>query len=140
MRSRAKRTVSLAVGVTLGIPLIAWSGWAAYVLAAPWLDSYRHSVRFDSEQWKARSVDAGIWWPTRLRMADDLVRRRLLDGRSRREVQEMLGPRDDTAKFSDWNLVYHLGPERALFSVDSEWLVIRLGPADVVEEYRLVSD
>jgi hypothetical protein len=35
---------------------------------------------------------------------------------------------------------YWLGPERSYFSVDSEWLVLRLDRAGRVVEYRIVRD
>ena len=67
--------------------------------------------------------------------------RRLLDGRTRPEVVELLGPADDTSKWRDWDLVYHLGPERkGLFRIDSEWLVIRLDSRRAVVSYRIVAD
>jgi hypothetical protein len=124
----------------VGLAALGGAGLVAYLYASPVIESYRHGMPFDSEKWKARSHDDGVWWPTRLRMADDLVRRRILEGRSRNEVEQLLGPRDETAKFADWSLVYYLGPERSLFSVDSEWLVVRLNRRGVVGDYRIVRD
>jgi hypothetical protein len=39
-----------------------------------------------------------------------------------------------------WPLVYLLGPERGLIRIDSETLVIRLGPDGRVSDYRVVRD
>ena len=55
-------------------------------------------------------------------MVDDLMADRRLDGLTRGQVESMLGPGDQTEKWRDWHLIYHLGPERrALFRIDSEW-------------------
>jgi hypothetical protein len=54
---------------------------------------------------------------------------------------ELLRPADDTSKWRNWDLVYHLGPERkGLFRIDSEWLVIRLDSRRTVVSYRIVAD
>lgn len=52
----------------------------------------------------------------------------------------MLGIPDVTNKFKDWKFVYWLGPERGLMSIDSEWLVIRMGPDEHVADCRIVRD
>jgi hypothetical protein len=72
---------------------------------------------------------------------DDLVAKKRLDGLTRRDLESLLGPGDQTNKWKDWDLVYHLGPERrGLFRIDSEWLVIRFGASDRVAKYRIVGD
>ena len=73
-------------------------------------------------------------------MADRLVARRTLLGMTRAEVAGMLGEPTKTAKFGDWDLVYWIGPERAFFSIDSEWLVIRLNADGLVAESHIVRD
>jgi hypothetical protein len=74
-------------------------------------------------------------------MVDDLVASRALEGLTRREVESLLGPREVTDKWGDWDLVYLLGPERrGLFRIDSEWLVIRFNGDGRVAVYRLVND
>ena len=41
----------------------------------------------------------------------------------------------------DWDLVYHLEPERnSLVPVDSDWLVIRLDSRRTVAGYRTIAD
>lgn len=134
------RSSTVVVSLTVAVPVLAGAVLAAYIFLAPRIETYRHRVPFRSEQWKADSVAAGIWWPTRLRMADDLVDRGVLDGCPRTRVEELLGPPDTTPKWRDWNMVYRLGPERSLFSVDSEWLVIRLGAGGLVSEHRILTD
>ena len=78
--------------------------------------------------------------PMRLRMVDDLLARRLLDGRTRDEVRALLGPADSTPYFRDWDFVYWLGPERGYLSIDSEWLGVRFDADGRVLETRLLRD
>jgi hypothetical protein len=73
-------------------------------------------------------------------MADRLVARGTLHGKTRAEVVEMLGEPPPTEYFHEWDLVYWLGPERSFFPVDSEWLVIRFSPDGRVAEYRIARD
>ena len=73
-------------------------------------------------------------------MVDDLLSRRRLRGIRRDEVVALLGEPRPTAYFTDYDLVYWLGPERGLVSIDSEWLVLRLDGSGRVSDYRLVTD
>jgi hypothetical protein len=134
-----RRLVTVAV-VGLGSLLLAWGGVMTYLVAQPRVASYWHRIPFESHAWKSRSADDGVMWPTRLRMAVHLIGGRVLDGLPRRDVVALLGDPDETAKWRDWDLVYYRGPERGLFSIDSEWLVIRLGPTGIVSDYRIVTD
>jgi hypothetical protein len=92
---------------------------------------------FNTDGWKQveRSDDYA-----RLRMVEHLMASGRLDGLTRAQVIAMLGPPDDTNYFSEWDMVYWLGPERSLASLDPEWLVIRFGPSGTVGDYRVVSD
>lgn len=104
---------------------------------------------FESQEWKAYRPQWGVsrtnYWafalPARLRMVDDLMARHDLRGRGRDEITTLLGPKESTQYFSDWDLVYYLGPGRYGDAIgDSEWLVIRFDAADKVREYRVVHD
>ena len=128
----------LAAGLATPVALygLVW----AYVYS-PSFTERAHRLAFDAHAWRTNTADAGREWPTRLRMVDSLMDRRLLDGLTRAQVVELLGPADGTAKWREWDLVYQLGPERnALFRIDSEWLVIRLDARGAVTSYRLVAD
>ena len=94
--------------------------------------------RFDAEAWKAAAPEHNTV-VKRAPMAEDFLRRYDAVGMSRAEIVGLLGDRDATDKFADYDLVYWLGPERGLVGVDSEWLVIRLADG-VVTEARIVSD
>jgi hypothetical protein len=92
---------------------------------------------FDKASWREARTLADR---DRLEMVDWLVRSGRLDGMTRPQVLEMLGPPDGGSYFRDWSLVYHLGPERGFIGIDSEWLVLRIGPDGRVAEYRVVRD
>jgi len=93
--------------------------------------------RFDSVVWRDETqLRRGV----RLEMADRLIARGTLNGRTRSEVVDLLGEPPPTEYFAEWNLVYWLGPERGFISIDSEWLVLRLGKAGRVVEVRIVRD
>ena len=92
---------------------------------------------FDSQRWKQveRSDDY-----SRLRMIESLTLSGRLNRITRAEVVSLLGPSDDTNYFNEWDFVYWLGPERSFISLDSEWLVIKIGSTGRVVDYRIVSD
>jgi hypothetical protein len=140
VQPKAKRRLKLAVALLVGVPAAGIVTLLVFMFIQPRVASYQHQEPFDSTGWKSRSRDGDVMWPTRLRMIDDLMRRRLLDGQSRDRVEVLLGPPDPTDKFSNWDMVYHLGPERGLFRIDSEWLVLRLNSSGNVTETRLVWD
>src|SRR5688572_10301285 len=72
---------------------------------------------FSSDLWRDKAV---YRTNARLGMADDLIARRLLDGKTRAEVLAILGPEEKQRPFRDEHLVYYLGPERSSFPIDSE--------------------
>ena len=86
---------------------------------------------FDAHAWLADERDgSGV----RQQMADRLIAHRVLIGKTRAEVVEMLGPPRRTTYFNDWDLVYRLGDERGFISMDSEWLLVRLDESLRVSE------
>ena len=72
-------------------------------------------------------------------MADGLLKSNALIGKRRQEIVALLGEPPATSYFSEWDMVYVLGPERGFISIDSEWLVLRLEHGRVAEA-RLVRD
>lgn len=85
------------------------------------------AMAFDAQTWRDSKPDFSLT-SVRLRMVDDLLSRSPLVGMTLDEIEALLGPRDDTPYFADADLVYFLGQERHPFGIDSEWLVVRLGP------------
>jgi hypothetical protein len=104
-------------------------------------EEHANDLPFDSAAWKARSRDDGVMWPTRLRMADDLMASGILKGKTRAEVRALLGE-DDTSLFdlSRGQISYLLGPERSPYGFDLESLVIRFGAAGRVSGWESQTD
>lgn len=96
----------------------------------------RH-VHFDTVAWRA-----GERQPEREReeMADDLVARGTILGKTRTEVVGLLGEPPPTNFFQSFDLVYRLGMERGFVSVDSEWLVVKFGPDGRAMVCKIVRD
>jgi hypothetical protein len=93
---------------------------------------------FDPVAWKGASHSSDD--PVRIRMVDDLLQRHQFRGMTREQVTALIGEPDDTPYFKDWDMVYWLGPERGFMSIDSEWLVFRLGDQKTVKDFRVVRD
>lgn len=137
LRLRGRRSVRpLAFAAGLAAHYAAMFG---FVIFGPTVEDHWHRREFESAAWR-RNAGANTEWPARLTMVDDLLARHPLQGLSRDSVERLLGPRDSTEYWHEWDLVYLLGPERGLISMDSEWLVARLGPDGRVVEYRIVRD
>lgn len=116
----------------------AVAGLLALVVAYWFETGYLPVRKFDAAAWRQvqRSDDK-----TRIQMVESLRWSGRLDGLTRSEVVALLGPpNDDGYSTHDWEMVYWLGPERSLMSIDSEWLVIRLGKDGRVSEYTLARD
>jgi hypothetical protein len=92
---------------------------------------------FDRAAWQE---DATAESGARKAMADRLLARRTLFGKTRAEVVDLLGEPPPTEYFREWDLVYRLGMERGFITIDSEWLVLRMGTDGRVAEARLVTD
>ena len=128
--------------------LTAVSGLAALLLSAcgspDSLPPGSAGRAFSSSAWTApRSTDgrdSGV--SVREQMLEDLVLR-VLPGKSRPEIEALLGPSLDTPYFRslDKDLIYYLGPERGhSINIDSEWLLIWLGPGGRFHHCRIVND
>lgn len=119
------RTLLLAsMSLAVGIAVVLW-------LAMP------PGRAFDAQAWRSREA---AWDDNAARMADRLIAQSTLTGMTRNEVVRMLGTPPETAYFKDWDLVYRLGPERGMFAIDSEWLVVRFDGRQRVTDYRIVRD
>jgi hypothetical protein len=78
----------------------------------------------------------------RQKMLRDVVEN-LLPGKTRREIEALLGPSSATWYFEDTgrDLIYMTGPERDTpFSIDSEWLLIWLDQNDRFERFAVHRD
>ena len=122
-RMGKKLRVVLALAV---VALVAGGTW--FVL--------RPGRHFDPLLWSDSHTPASV----RLRMADDLVSNKKLIGLARQEVVARLGEPPKTEYFKDFDLVYYLGPERGFISIDSEWLLLNLGPDGRVQRATIAHD
>jgi hypothetical protein len=126
IRGRA-RHVQWTIAIVLGISTLAYAVDNTFFPGKP----------FDATVWREReSRDNGA----RQQMADRLISRHSLDGRTRAEVQSMLGT--PSWPSSDSSLHYLLGRERPLLgplvpSSNCEWLTIHFGKDDRVLDYHL---
>lgn len=102
------------------------------------LDDYASRIAFDQTSWLAgNDRDA---YPKRTQMIDDLISNNDFHGKSKAEVMTMLGEPTSTEYFSDWDMIYWLGPERGIFSIDDEWLILRFNERSVVIDYKVITD
>jgi hypothetical protein len=138
--TKRSRIILIGAAALVATPLVVYVGTMAFLFLAPEVEAHSKATEFEAAAWKARSLDAGQMWPTRLRMVDDLLKSERLIGATRQQVEDLLGPPDKTEYFRDWTMVYWLGPERGAFRIDSEWLGIRLSQSGVVSEARLLRD
>ena len=123
MRRWVKRLVFAAAGA--GIV------YAAFFGPLPFVRSW----------WQAGDDSWGDPLHKRHRIADGLLLTGALVGKSRTEIVAMLGEPTETNYFSEeWSLVYMLGSERGLFSIDSEWLAMRLDITGAVTQAAIVKD
>lgn len=92
--------------------------------------------KFNSVVWK-QNLDSKK--PVKSRMVNDLLAKHSLVGKTKSEIEELLGIPPDTSYFEGCDYVYWLGPERGLYSIDSDWLCIKF-KRDIVIEARIRSD
>jgi hypothetical protein len=97
------------------------------------------TIDFESAKWLAASVPDGTYNSVRLRMADSFLADERPIGKSRDQIVALLGEPNDTPYFSEYDMVYYLGPERGPMGIDSEWLVLKLKDGAVTEA-QLVTD
>lgn len=96
--------------------------------------TYRYQHSFHSDRWLNEPSK-------RTDMIDDLLQNHEIVGLTETEVLSLLGPHDNAQGVfdADDRYVYYLGPERGLFSVDSEWLLIDFING-IVSDYSLATD
>ena len=136
---RAARGPAIHAGSFIGGVLLHWVLVASFLMFGDVAADHWHRRRFDAAEWR-RNDQSNPSWPTRLTMVDDLLKRHDLHGLTRDSVEKLLGPRDNTTSWPEWDLVYYLGPERGLIRIDSETLVLKLGPDGRVRDYRIARD
>ena len=99
------------------------------------------SLRFDPAKWKQPHAAYGFF-SGRQAMLGDLVRN-VLPGRTRVEIETLLGTDGPTEYFKDlrWDFIYVTGPERnSPYPIDSEWLLIWLDAKGKFRRYEIRTD
>ena len=121
---RLKRTNYLALAMVVAFA-------AACVLG---LLALREQHRFSREKW----LDAP---ENRTRIVDDLLANHELVGMTGEEILALLGDHDNESGYFQQQdrLVYWLGPERGLMSIDSEWLILDFA-GEVVTGWFITTD
>lgn len=131
--------------IAAGLSLIGVAAVAALARIIPsGLPAGSLLATFDSVAWRqpasAEFVDGDV--TVRQKMLGDLVKN-LLPGRTRAELEAILGPSLDTPYFkeSGSDLIYVLGPQRdSFFPIDSEWLLIWVDSSERFERYAIYTD
>ncbi len=126
LRRRWMPVVGFAMGHAAGVALVL-----GLLFGLPVVKDYASRRPFEPEAWKRENSEAAAG--VRVTMVDDLLKSHRLVGMSRPQIEALLGVPPPTPYFSDYDLVYWLGPERGAFSIDSEWLVVRFSKGVAVE-------
>ena len=137
-RARNRVVVSLAGLLCFG----SIYGLSAYIRGA--LPSGSHLRKFDRAEWRDPRSSAFVPGDitVRQKMLGDVVST-VLPGRSRGDIEQLLGPSLDTPYFKNTgrDLIYILGAERgSMFSIDSEWLLIWFDDSGRLERYEIRTD
>lgn len=119
----------------LTLATVAFVGYVFYVYVTLLRDISPPPLAFDSAAWIAATASTD---KTRYRMHKDFLSKHPPVGKTRAEVEKLLGPPAQTGYFREWDMVYPMGPEPG-FGVDSVWLVFRLQDGRVVE-HNVVTD
>jgi hypothetical protein len=136
LRGRAQiRLGPYAVGAFF--PLGVFSLW---ILSGSTVSNWWHQERFDPVRWRAPADTSEVFWPTRLRMIDDLLARKVLQGLARDSVRALLGPANQGTSDSAPTVRYYLGPERGWIRIDGEELVIQFDASGRVVDAGTVRD
>jgi hypothetical protein len=116
----------------LGLIVAACAGVAALIA---WQLHYLPVLPFSSARWKANPDGVA-----RLHMVDAFLLTHRLEGMRRDRVVALLGQDPPSGYFAAWDQVYYLGPERGLFGVDSEWLVLNYDNDGRVSDWKVLAD
>lgn len=138
LKLRGRREIRLgayAFGAVL--PFVVFGGW---ILSHAAVSNWWYQERFEPPRWRAPTDTAEVFWPTRLRMIDDLLAQRVLRGLPRDSVRALLGPPDRETQHPVPTMRYYLGPERDWIRIDSEELVIRFDSAGYVVDAGTARD
>lgn len=122
-----KKTIKVVMLILLSLGLLI--GGVIYMLFLIFSPDNFHQERWLNEP------------EERVDMIDNLLSEVKLKGRSKAEIIDLLGKQEKEVYFKEPNnLVYYLGAERGLISMDSEWLVIWFDDRGIVKDYEIQRD
>lgn len=96
------------------------------------------SMDFDREKWADEAAAYKEPYP-RQQMLKALPRV-LKPGMSKDDVIRLLGKETDTDKFTEYDLVYWVGPEKSAISIDSQWLVLDFDDDQKLKTFKAMTD
>ena len=134
VRKQKAPIIAYAVGA-----FIPYFLFLVFLFLNPIFDDYSKRIEFDSTAWKNSNTISDPEF-LRLRMVDSFLSKNQLIGMHKTEIEELIGPPDDTEYKKNWDMVYWLGPERSFISIDSEWLVFNYNRDNIITEYKIVTD
>lgn len=104
LKNPKKRKIAIWVSTIVGTPILyATLIWSIFAASA-----YYPHREFDSEKWKNETH-------TRYELTDDLISRKLLIDKSKKEVEQLLGK---GVNFESNQWVYYVGFVPGMFSID----------------------
>lgn len=92
---------------------------------------------FISSKWQDSSLVRSNH-PVRIGMVDDFMISYKPYQKSKPEILKLLGKPDYNEELKEWDLVYWLSEEDALFGASSMWFVIEFDSNGAVSEYRTI--
>jgi hypothetical protein len=114
-------------------------GFPIAAAAAYWV-VFLSPLPFSTSGWDV-DTSHGTTLKTRYRIADGLASSGRLNAMTRDEVIALLGkPVTDVKRLGKHDLIYVLGPERSLMSIDFEWLLIDFGLDGKVSKVEVTTD
>ncbi len=135
--SRALWRALAITGFVLGVVVVAGT---AYLRRQVFPDICANHTTFSTAEWM-RLADPPAGGPDRACIVDDLLSRQLLRGRTRLEVNALLGPPAPGEKpDAGYEAIYYLGPERGPFGIDSQWLQLAFDSTGRVSRADLHTD
>jgi len=140
-RASVPKWVQRLTVVTSVLAIVVITCYGAFMLVAiqsmrgPYDD--RRKLDFTGEAWMAAEHDSE---GARYLMVDDLLAKQPLVGRSRTEIEALLGPLRPPTEYPGGSWCYYLGPEPSFVSVDNIWLGLEFDDGDRVLTTRNLTD
>jgi hypothetical protein len=122
-----KKAISVVLATLLSLGLIIGGGiYSVNLLLKP--------DQFDQDRWFAQPEE-------RVEMVTHLLSNVKLKGMPKEEIIDLLGKQEEDVYFKEQNnLVYYLGAEPGLPSIDSAWLIIWFDGDNKVIDFEVATD